>query len=145
MPRDPVKRGAYMHKYKRTEKYKASRRKANMSPEKWADILARGAASRRNNPKKTEWNRRADLKKYDKNLTPEVWNSMFEAQGRRCANLGCRSESPNRKDGKWCTDHDHKTGKVRGILCQYCNVMLGQAQDDPSRLIGGAKYLEERK
>lgn len=34
-----------------------------------------------------------------------------------------------------------KTGRVRGILCQQCNIMLGCANDDPLTLLKGAEYL----
>jgi hypothetical protein len=39
-------------------------------------------------------------------------------------------------------DHCHQTGKFRGWLCRKCNLMLGNAEDDPSRLREGASYLE---
>jgi hypothetical protein len=39
-------------------------------------------------------------------------------------------------------DHCHQTGKFRGWLCRKCNLMLGNAEDDPSRLREGAAYLD---
>jgi len=41
-------------------------------------------------------------------------------------------------------DHDHKTGKVRGWVCTYCNNMLARSRDNPETLINGAKYLKEK-
>lgn len=39
-------------------------------------------------------------------------------------------------------DHDHKTGKVRGVLCRHCNFALGHVGDSPARLRALASYLE---
>lgn len=41
-----------------------------------------------------------------------------------------------------CIDHDHKTGRVRAILCHNCNLALGHTKDDPDRLRALAEYLE---
>jgi hypothetical protein len=40
-------------------------------------------------------------------------------------------------------DHDHKTGKIRGLLCRHCNHGIGNFMDDPALLMKAALYLEE--
>ena len=71
-------------------------------------------------------------------MTPGEWDAMFSAQGNTCAI--CKSPNPRNKLG-WATDHCHDTGKTRGILCHFCNVLLGQAQDDEQVLFEAASYL----
>jgi hypothetical protein len=71
-------------------------------------------------------------------LTNEQWLSLFEKQGNCCAI--CKTKTPNRN--QWCTDHDHSTGKVRGILCHHCNRALGLFQDSLSHLASATAYLQ---
>jgi hypothetical protein len=50
------------------------------------------------------------------------WDNLFAAQRFCCASCGVQSPG---KRTNWHTDHDHKTGRVRGILCARCNLALG--------------------
>ena len=76
-------------------------------------------------------------------MTIEDYGALLEAQGYGCAI--CGTDEPG---GKWNThfavDHNHKSGKIRGLLCGHCNVMLGNAKDNPAVLMAAARYLTER-
>ena len=45
----------------------------------------------------------------------------------------------------WVLDHDHKTGKFRGWLCNTCNSALGWFDDDPIKLRRALAYLIDNK
>ena len=75
-------------------------------------------------------------------LTPEEVDAMWKAQDGDCANYGCQTKLEKGKSGA-CIDHDHKTGKIRGILCRTCNLALGHAKDSVVVLSGLITYLEE--
>ncbi len=42
-------------------------------------------------------------------------------------------------------DHDHQTGKFRGLLCHKCNVTLGMVDDSTEVLRWLAQYVEEHR
>lgn len=42
-------------------------------------------------------------------------------------------------------DHDHETGKVRGILCHWCNTAEGQLKGDPDKALALAFYMLKHK
>jgi hypothetical protein len=73
-------------------------------------------------------------------MTPEGWQIMFEAQGSKCAI--CESADAGAKSG-WNTDHCHKSGRVRFILCAHCNRGLGAFKDSPDIMRKAAKMLED--
>lgn len=65
---------------------------------------------------------------------------VLAVQGGRCA--ACRTTKPGGRYGRFCFDHDHKTGKFRGLLCLRCNTAVGHAGDDPEVLRALADYVE---
>lgn len=75
-------------------------------------------------------------------ITLEQKQEMLEKQGGKCANPNCRATEPG-GNGDWHTDHDHRTGEVRGLLCSRCNVVLGHVNDDPAVLEGLKTYLQK--
>lgn len=68
----------------------------------------------------------------------EDYERMWEEQEGRCAI--CRDELVT--GSATHVDHDHATGAVRGLVCRACNLMLGFAKDDPTRLRAAIAYLE---
>lgn len=71
-------------------------------------------------------------------LTLEQWDTMFEAQGRRCA--CCGATSPGSKLG-WHVDHVHGTKEIRGIVCLKCNQILGSLGDDATSVVYSTQTL----
>lgn len=88
----------------------------------------------RNPAKVAATKRRYALKKYG--LTPEDYDAMLERQSGRCAI--CASPDPHSRWGRFHIDHDHETGRVRGLLCHPCNLHLGLVE---ARLPQMASYL----
>lgn len=76
------------------------------------------------------------LKKYG--LTRIQFEEKFLAQGSCCAS--CRAPDAGHKNG-WQVDHNHQTGKTRGILCCACNIAVGFVED-PARVAILRTYLE---
>jgi hypothetical protein len=72
-------------------------------------------------------------------LTEQEFNDMLLQQGNVC---GICKGPPNGKDNVFHIDHDHNTGKVRGLLCSFCNLSLGFARDNIDVLQCMIKYLE---
>lgn len=44
---------------------------------------------------------------------------------------------------KWCLDHDHNTGEIRGWICTKCNLGIGQLGDDIESLKKAIVYLQK--
>jgi len=79
-----------------------------------------------------DWQR---LRKYG--LTKDSYQNLLEKQNNLC--VICTKEFTTTPH----VDHDHSTGKVRGLLCYPCNSGLGQFEDDIDRLKRAIKYLKQ--
>lgn len=121
-----------------TEELKAQRLKNTTKMQKWRDKYRE-----RNRANQVAWGKKNKLKVRDGNLRARLgitlarWNEMFQEQNGECAIC-------NLTNVALVTDHNHSTGKVRGLLCISCNSSLGFLEKE-----GWAdrafKYLERTK
>jgi hypothetical protein len=65
-------------------------------------------------------------------VTQEQYLQMFKEQQGRCGICDKRLYSKRYK--AFAVDHDHNTGRIRGLLCTQCNTGLGLFKDDPVAL-----------
>lgn len=78
------------------------------------------------------------MKTYD--LKAGQYDELYESQGGVCYICG-PTTGHSGKTRRLIVDHDHKTGEVRGLLCQICNDILGRWRDDPECFVRGLAYL----
>ena len=70
-------------------------------------------------------------------ISQEEYDRILESQAGVCA-LCKQPETRKHSSGSICrlaVDHDHKTGTIRGLLCNKCNRSLGQLGDSPEDII----------
>lgn len=86
--------------------------------------------------------RHAAMLKYNYGLDGETYQQMFEQQHGLCA-ICYRPERAirNGRLARLSVDHDHSTGKLRGLLCNSCNHAIGKLLDSPALCFDAAYYL----
>lgn len=88
---------------------------------------------REDNPEyKEEMRKKRKMKLY--NITRDDLIEIEKADA--CESCGDQAEL--------CIDHDHETGRVRGMLCNPCNKALGFLREDPERMLSLIKYTKEK-
>lgn len=97
----------------------------------------KGAAYRRNNKDAVSRRHMARRVKLRYGITAEVYDDLLEYQKGVCAICG---KPDTRK--MLGVDHNHLTGKVRGLLCHSCNVLIGHARENTEILNKAIAYLE---
>lgn len=70
-------------------------------------------------------------------LTPAQYDSMVREQNGLCKICS------NPPSMRLCVDHNHKTGKIRGLLCHSCNNAMGLLKENQTILHSMIKYLEQ--
>lgn len=139
----------------RVERDRASNRRKQYrwreaNPEKWKATQDRANARRLANPDHRRDKREREVARLY-GISIEEFRSLLESQGNACAICGfvppARDESQRlprgHASGRLHVDHDHKTRRVRGLLCGPCNTALGSFRDDPTILRVAIRYLEK--
>ena len=81
---------------------------------------------------------------YTYGLTKQDYDVLFDKQKGVCGICG-KSESKVYKGVAWklSVDHDHNTGKIRGLLCNNCNRALGLMQERKEVLYSAIKWISQ--
>lgn len=74
------------------------------------------------------------------NITLKDYEMLLEQQNYRCKI--CNSDEAGSYES-FAVDHNHDTGKVRGLLCFPCNFLLGNCREDVNVLHSAVLYLQE--
>lgn len=125
---------------------KRNREIVNERAKKWRDKnLEKARLASRKSAANTRRNKPRVIKhrklKSSYGISLEDFENMLDSQGHRCAicdfvfDFASQSKGPH-------IDHDHETGKVRMILCRFCNNLLGYANDDITILENAITYLD---
>lgn len=171
--KDPEARRAYSREYYRRDLEKSrsiarekSQRYAKKNPEK---ILARRQSLEAKavwqqyyalhkeelNAKSKAWHeshkgelmsktRRENHVRLEYGLSSEEYQRLIDRQNGRCAICERTPLGTSHVEKTLHVDHGHETGRVRGLLCRDCNLMLGFARDNKRFLQKGIWYLNER-
>jgi len=119
----------------------SSRLRYRRDPEPQKSRSSRWLAIKDNRNSRTKsvvaWRRKKDF-----GITQEQFDAKFKAQNGLCAickqpMLGqARTKVP-------CQDHDHKSGKLRDLICISCNLLLGHSYENKEILANAVLYLEK--
>jgi len=123
-------------RYWERDNYKAKRKSYRDSPENKERLRAAAIIH----------NKRGNPKRYG--ITLEIYNKMLMKQDNVCAickKSETRKHHITNKTRELSIDHDHKTGKVRGLLCCLCNMIIGNIDESIDTLKNMIKYLKKYK
>lgn len=104
----------------------------------------------RQDQKRGQYNSEQGLKHYLRKtygITSERYEEIANQQGGLCAicSKQCSTSVNSGKEKRFHVDHDHETGKIRGLLCNHCNRGLGCFMDNPELLLHAYRYLDHHK
>jgi len=73
-------------------------------------------------------------------VTEEAYQVLEQVQNHKCKICGIHINEIKQK--VFDVDHDHATGRVRGLLCGGCNRGLGAFKDNPTSVLKAIQYLK---
>jgi Recombination endonuclease VII len=76
------------------------------------------------------------------NMTVEEFEALKKSQGGTCALCDKTESNPHKS---LCIDHDHATGKIRGLLCDNHNRAMGLFKDSIEDMEKAIKYLRNHR
>ena len=149
------------------KKRAANKRWSDANPEKQKEAIKRWKQNNKHKLREYDRNRRAkeenkkatrqyrQTEKYkllEKNsrylknygISLDTYNDMLSNQHGVCAICHLPEKAKNNQGElkPLAVDHCHTTGKVRGLLCHSCNVLLGRAYDNTVILASAIEYLK---
>lgn len=80
-------------------------------------------------------------------MSPAEYDALYREQSGRCAICTIHKEPWQPGGGVkgryrfLVVDHDHSTGRVRGLLCFNCNLAIGHFRDDPLLMLAAVAYI----
>lgn len=104
---------------------------------------AKSVAWQKANPKRNRQLRAKSALRRRNGLEQDEYDALLEKQGGGCAICGT-TRPGHTTNRRFDVDHHHGTGRIRGLLCQACNMGIGQMGDNPDRLRLAAEYLEQQ-
>ena len=114
--------------------------RGNDARHSWCKSCVKGTNKDRSTDKEREYKL-----KYNFGITMLEYDRMLKDQGSVCKICGnpevAKSNSGVTK--RLAVDHCHDTGKIRGLLCQDCNIGIGKLKDNPVLLQKAMDYLKE--
>ena len=105
------------------------------------DLILQKREKYRNNPN-FKASKRAYALRTKYGITNEDYDKLVEKQN-NCCDICGKSRSEFEKE--FFIDHDHTTKKVRGLLCLWCNTVIGFAKDNIETLKNAITYLKKHK
>jgi hypothetical protein len=81
--------------------------------------------------------------RYHYGITSQQLDEMAAVQNGRCAICGASPRATSKQNMRLHIDHDHKTKRVRGLLCFHCNRGLGSFGDNVDVLRSAIAYLKK--
>lgn len=96
------------------------------------------ASWRKNNPGKDSKQKRIYSLRTKYGITLQEYNNLFQKQSGCCAI--CKKHQTDLIK-TFHIDHNHKTGEIRGLLCQQCNHAIGLLKDDSEIIASALEYV----